>query len=187
MAVARELRDAISRALEPVKNRLANSIARAVIERIDDTKKMQLVQLGVLDGEPVDDGERFQNYGFSSIPLPGAEAVVVFPDGERGHPLVIGVDDRRHRPTGGTAGEVVMYTDEGDEIRLGRGNIAIMKSNDVRLGSSAASEFVAWKSDLASLKSIFNAWVVAPTDGGGALKTLLASWAPTGATKVKAE
>ena len=185
---ARELLDAVARATEPLKTRLANSIARAVISRVDDSTKIQMVQLGVLAGETIDDGEHFQGYGFSSFPHPGAEAVVVFPDGDRGHPLVIGVDDRRYRPTNGTAGEVVMYTDEGDEIRLGRGNIATMKSNDIRLGSSAASELVAWKSDIASLKAIFDAWVVpASPDGALVLKTALNAWLPTGSTKVKAE
>lgn len=188
---ARDLLDAIARATEPLKNRLANSIARAVISRVDDSTKMQMVQLGVLAGETIDDGERFQNYGFSSVPLPGAEAVVIFPDGERGHPLVVGVDDRRHRPTSGTAGEVVMYTDEGDEIRLGRGNVAVVKSGDIRLGSSSASDPVALKSDLDALKTWLDTHVhtlvAVGTGASGPVAVPSRSPTPTGATKVKAE
>lgn len=104
--------------LRPLQVRLANAIARAVVQLVDDGMKLQLLQLGVLAGEEVDDAEHFQGYGFSSVPLPGAEAVVLFPGGDRAHPLVIAVDDRRHRPTGGAPGEVVLYCKYGQRIRF---------------------------------------------------------------------
>lgn len=39
--------------------------------------------------------------------------------------------------------------------------------------------------DLEALKAIFDAWVVAPMDGGAALKMLLADWNPTGSPRIK--
>lgn len=67
----------------------------------------------------------------------------------------------------------------------------VVHGDEVRLGGPDATEEVAWHSALVALKDVFDAWVVAPTDGGGALKTLLTTlisggW-PQGATKVKAE
>jgi phage gp45-like len=73
---------------------------------------MQLVQLGVLAGETVEGdtgAEHFQPYGFASVPLAGAEAVVVFPNGDRSHPLVTAVSDRRYRPTGGDPGQITIH------------------------------------------------------------------------------
>jgi len=112
--------------------RLANSIARAVVQRVDDSTRMQLVQLGVLAGEDVDDAEHFQPYGFKSVPLAGAEAVVLFPNGDRAHPLVVVVDDRRNRPDTWQAGEAGLYNDAGAIVRL--------KANgDIEIGQAGGS------------------------------------------------
>lgn len=92
-----------------LSRRIANIVARAVVQLVDDAKKLQLLQVGVLAGETIDDAEHCQPYGFSSVPLAGAEAVVVFPNGDRSHPLAIAVSDRRYRPTGGQAGQVGLY------------------------------------------------------------------------------
>jgi phage baseplate assembly protein V len=118
MAIARDALQQLDRLLRPLKQRIANTIARAVVQVINDGTKLQSVQLGAMAGETIDDGERFQEYGFTSVPLDGAEAVVVFPNGDRGHPLVIAIDDRRHRPTGLEAGEVAVYSETGAQVIL---------------------------------------------------------------------
>jgi phage baseplate assembly protein V len=93
-------------------------VARAVVRVVDDTPSRQRLQVRALEDEDIDDGERWQQYGFSSVPLTGADAVVLFPGGDRGHPLVIAVDDRRHRPSGGDPGDVVVYHHDGARIHL---------------------------------------------------------------------
>ncbi len=96
---------AIRELVRPLKTKIANSIAAAVIENVDDSKKLQILQITTLDGTTIGDCQRFQEFGFTSVPLEGAEAVVVFPNGDQGNPFVIGVEDRRYRPTDWTAGE----------------------------------------------------------------------------------
>lgn len=118
MAVGRDLLQQLSHLLRPLRVQLHNLVARAVVQVVNDSAKLQSVQLGVLDGEDIDDGERFQQYGFTSVPMPGAEAVVVFPAGDRGHPLVVAVDDRRYRLTGLTGGEVAIYHKDGAKVLL---------------------------------------------------------------------
>jgi phage baseplate assembly protein V len=118
----------IDQALHPVRMRVANLLARAIVQLVSDGTNVQTMQLGVLDGEDRDDCERIQQYGFSSVPKPGAEAVVLFVGGDRGHPLVIATDDRRYRPRGKPGGEVAIYSDETDEVRLARGNKVQVKS-----------------------------------------------------------
>ena len=98
------------------------SVARFVLKAIDDAKKMQRLQVQILDEEVRDSVERFQQYGFTSCPHPGAEGVIIFPGGSRSHGVVIAVDDRRYRLTGLAGGEVALFTDEGDYIKLKRGN-----------------------------------------------------------------
>jgi phage baseplate assembly protein V len=109
--------------LQPVKNRLSNMIARGTIGTIGDGSKLQTGQVNLMADEVKDGVERFQQYGFTSVPLAGAEAVVVFPGGTRDHGLIIAVDDRRYRLAGLQGGEVALYTDEGDKIVLKRGGI----------------------------------------------------------------
>lgn len=108
----------IARLLAPLRNRIANMVARAVVQLVDDKPRLQVLQLGVLADETRDGCERVQEYGFTSVPLPGAEAVVLFVGGRRDHGLVVGVDDRRHRLAGLKAGEVAVYNNAGASVVL---------------------------------------------------------------------
>src|SRR4051812_440880 len=83
--------------LAPLRQRVQNLVARAVVTQVDDTKKLQLLQLAVLDGETRDLCERFQEYGYTANPPVNSEAVVIFVGGSREHPLVVGVDSRAAR------------------------------------------------------------------------------------------
>ena len=67
-------------------------------------------------GEVYDDREYFQHYGFTSRPLKGAEIIII---NEGNHYLGIASCDRRYR-LAVEAGEVALYTDEGDKIHLKR-------------------------------------------------------------------
>jgi phage baseplate assembly protein V len=119
--------DVVTRLLEPVRRRLDNLVARAVVSLVADGSLLQTVQLQLLEEETRDGCERFQPYGLTSVPLPGAEAVVLFVGGQRDHPLVLVVDDRRYRKHPLQAGEVALYTDEGTYFLLKRG--AVHESN----------------------------------------------------------
>lgn len=126
MGIERDMLDQLRHLMRPIATRVANTVARAVVRLADDSTKLQLLQVGVLAGETIDDAEHHQPYGFSSVPLAGAEAVVVFPNGDRSHPLVIAASDRRHRPTGGEPGDVTMYHHAGAKVTmLANGNIEI--------------------------------------------------------------
>lgn len=108
------------RLLERLSRRMRNIVARGVISLVRDARKWQSAQLELLDGEVLDDAERAQQYGFSSVPHAGAEAVVLFVGADRSHPVVLAVDDRRYRVQALKDGEVAIYTDEGDRIHLKR-------------------------------------------------------------------
>lgn len=108
----------LSRFLAPLRTRIANMLARAVVSLVDDGSGVQVVQLSVLDGETRDGVERLQNYGFTSRPKPGAEAAVLFVGGHRDHGLVIAVDDRRFRVKGLKDGETCVYNDTGSKVTL---------------------------------------------------------------------
>lgn len=120
----------IGHLLRPLATKLANVVGRGVVQRVNDGRKLQLVQLGVLATETVDGNgegaEHFQPYGFASVPLAGAEGVVLFPNGDRGHPLAVVIADRKYRPTGGEPGQVTVHHYKGAKMTmLENGNVEV--------------------------------------------------------------
>jgi len=162
----------ISNMMRPLRNRVYMMISRAVIEVAKDSQGMQTLKMSVLADEERDDVERFQNYGFTSVPKEGAEAVVVCPQGNREHMIAIVVDDRRFRFKAMAEGEVAMYTDEGDYIHFKRGgNIDIkaaakvkVESSAVELGETAVEAVI--KGD--TFQTLFNAHTHITTSAGSA-------------------
>lgn len=110
--------DDIRRALSPLSVRISNLVGRGVIKRVDDAKKVQELQVDLLDGETRDEVESFGQYGLTSSPPVGAEAVAIFVGGRRDHALVIGVEDRRYRVKNLPTGEVCLYSQHGQTIVL---------------------------------------------------------------------
>lgn len=115
--------DALNRLLHPIRRRLDNMIARAVVRATNDAGGLRVVQFEALRGEVRGGVEHFQEYGFTSRPLPGAELVALFLGGVRDHPLVVASGDRRYRKRGLAPGEVALYTHEGDFVHLKNGRI----------------------------------------------------------------
>lgn len=114
--------------------RIFGLVLRGVIRNAIDSGDLQVVQIGALADETHDDIERFQEYGFSSVPLDGAEAVMVCVAGRRDGAMVIAVDDRRYRLKGLTKGEVAIYTDQNDRIVIKRdGTIEVHASTKVEI------------------------------------------------------
>jgi phage baseplate assembly protein V len=108
----------LQKLLRPLHVRLSNLVSRGVVTRVTDSGKLQTLQLGLLSEETRDAVERFQQYGFTSVPIAGAEAVVLFVGGRRDHGLVVAVDDKRHRKSGLQAGEVAVYSQAGASVVL---------------------------------------------------------------------
>jgi phage baseplate assembly protein V len=177
--------------LRPLSTRVANLAARALVSLVKDSTKLQTLQLRILDGEVREGAERFQEYGFTSVPLDGAEAVVLSVGGRRDHLLVVAVDDRRHRKKDLAAGEVALYTDEGAAVHLKRGRI-VVTDEEIRLGSDSATNFVALAdlvlAELNAIRTAHNAHVHVETGASTLVPTVqLGAAASVAATKVKAE
>lgn len=106
--------------LRTLARRIRMIAARGVVNLVNDGLKVQGMQIGVLADETAQ-VQRFQEYGFTSVPLAGAEAVMLSISGVRSHGVVIATDDGRFRLKNLAPGEVALYTDEGDTIVFKRG------------------------------------------------------------------
>jgi len=186
MTMTRAMLTQLEHVLRPVRRQLADVAARALVLLVDDSKKMQLVQVGV--PETVPDAEHFQPYGFTSVPLPGAEGVALFPAGNRAHPLVLVVADRRYRPTGGAPGQVALHNHVGTLVLLLPDGTV-----EVRSDSGAASKLPTL-ADYEALRAAYNnhTHTVATTGSASAQTGTAAAvvspvGAPAGTTVLKAQ
>ncbi len=178
--------------IRPLKIKIANSIAAGVIENVDDTKTTQLLQLTTLDKAVLDECLRFQEFGFNSVPLPGAEVVVVFPNGDQTNGLVVATADRRHRPTDWTGGEAGTFNAFGAMMRHKADG-----TTEITGGGAAAA--LATKADLDALISTVNTLIgkynshlhPGVTTGGGSslvtTSTTSTAASSSGTTKLKGQ
>lgn len=129
--------------VEPIRRRVMMTVGRAVVRAINDDLGRQVVQIEVLRGEVRDAVERMQNYGFTSVPLAGADAAVVFVAGNREQGIVVAIDDRRYRLTGLEAGEVAIYDDQGQKVHITRTGILIETDLDLTATVGGSAEVTA--------------------------------------------
>lgn len=97
---------------------VANLVGRGVVAMVNAAGKLQRLQVKLLAGEVKDGIEHFESYGFTSKPLPGAEHLTFFLDGDRSHGITVVVTDRRYRIKGLPDGGVAIYDSAGACIVL---------------------------------------------------------------------
>lgn len=133
--------------------RTVHTLARATLNTASDNPMMQEMHLDFFNNDSRKNIERVQNYGFTSVPMPrskqeggqqqqqqsgggetqpeqpkgeAAEALVMFQGGQRNHPVIVGIDDRRHRPRGLKPGENAQYDDIGQMTLMRRKGLFLL-------------------------------------------------------------
>lgn len=129
----------VAKLVAPTADRVKMSICRAVLRLVNDGAGLQSVQVEAMKDDLRDGAERFQNYGFTSHPHPGAECVALAVGGSTSHTVVICVDDRRYRLKAMPAGEVAIYDDLDQVVHLKRDEVLVSSPAKVRI---AAPEIV---------------------------------------------
>lgn len=120
----------IERLLAPIRRRITGMLTRAVVSGIVEDLQRQNLQVKMHADESADNIERFQNYGMSSYPPEGAEAIVAALGGSLSGLVAIAVEDKKCRPQG-ELGDVFLYHLEGHKIRLTKDGKIILTATDV--------------------------------------------------------
>jgi phage gp45-like len=138
------LKQQIIRMLNPIRRRIASMIGRAIIQAVNDTNNLQTVKITLLKDEVKSGVERIQEYGFTSNPPKGSEAILIAPQGSRAQGVIIATDSGQYRvkplPEGGAA----LYDKKGNYIKLINDKIEVygkrvdVKSDKVFLGNDTA-------------------------------------------------
>jgi phage baseplate assembly protein V len=121
--------------------RLMNMFSRGVVALAKSTGKLQSLQMRLTHGEVKDAMEHLEPYGYTSCPHEGAEGFAAFLGADRSHGVVLVVADRRYRLQGLQAGEVAIYTDEGDKIHFKRGRIIDIETGTLNIRATTAVHF----------------------------------------------
>ena len=101
-------------------------VGRAIVRMIGDGASRQTAQLEVTKDELLDDVPRIQNYGLTGVPpIAGTDCVVLFLNGDRNEPIIVAMENRQFRVQGLESGEVAMYDDLGNVIKLGRDQVDV--------------------------------------------------------------
>jgi phage baseplate assembly protein V len=122
-----------ARLTAPLRRAITMMVARCVIELVKDAPKVQEVQIALLADEVRSDVERFQNYGLTSVPLPGMEAVALSVGGNRDHMIVVAIGDRLYRLKDLAAGEVALYDHLGNFVHLKANGTIHIKASRVEV------------------------------------------------------
>ena len=132
---------AIREVVKPLAKRVKLTVGKFVIEAIDDSKGLQLGKITLLADEVLDQIERIQEYGFTSVPVKGCEGIAVFVGGNRGNGSIIATDDRRFRPKDLGEGDTAIYTKDGVIIKLLNGGkkIEVISENEVSISTKKAT------------------------------------------------
>lgn len=172
---------ALRRFVQPIVTKLRLLISRGEVKLVDDSKKMQALQVELLEDELHDEIEHFQEFGFTSHPLEGAEVLYLSVGANRDAGVVVCVSDRRFRPKNMAPGDVCLYTEDGERVYLN-------KADDVvHIGAKAAAEFIAQaaKTDTAiqNLQVAFDAHIhtTTATVGPSGVPGVIAKPSPVGA------
>lgn len=121
--------------------KLSNVLSRGVVVLANSARKLQSLQVRLWADEVKDDIEHMEPYGFTACPLPGAEVVAGFFNGDRSHGVVLVIADRRFRLQGLKPGEVALYTDEGDYIHFKRGRILDIETVTLNVKATESVNF----------------------------------------------
>lgn len=110
-------------------NRLARRIllmmARGTITLVDDSKTVQTMQVRVNGLELIPDLPRFAEYGFTSNPPAGTQAIIGSKNGDRNDGIVIATSNAKYRLVGLSTGEVAIHDDKGQSVYLSASGIVV--------------------------------------------------------------
>ncbi|AWX14277.1 baseplate assembly protein [Mergibacter septicus] len=99
------------------------NVFRGKINLVKSTGNIQTVQISALADETLTDVEFMQQFGFTSVPPAGTEAVIVPVGGKTTHSIVIATENGSFRVKALKNGEVAIYDKSGSTIILKEGRV----------------------------------------------------------------
>lgn len=116
MSLGDEIRKAVTSMVMPLKNKILLMVGRGIIMAVNDSNKIQQMQITLLADEVKDQVEVFNHFGFTSNAPGGSECIMLSVAGSRDHGVVIATENREMRLKGLVSGESAQYNLNGKYI-----------------------------------------------------------------------
>jgi phage baseplate assembly protein V len=139
------LLDTLERILAPIKRRLSLAVVRALVDSVDDSGAMQVLQVVPGNDEVLEGVEVLHPYGLTSHAPKDAPVLVLSPNGNAELAVAL-VGWKASRPAGLAEGEVALAHPDGNSVLLkangdilvtASGKHIIDASGDIELGGGA--------------------------------------------------
>lgn len=118
--------------IERILNKISGLFLRGVVDKTYVEEDGTVTHdISGLEGEEIPTVELFQQYGFASVPKRDCEVVLLSPDSDRDNSVIVATEDSRFRIKEMEDGEVAIYTDEGDKIRLKRDRTIFVETQNL--------------------------------------------------------
>lgn len=151
---------------------------RGVIQTLDSADSIQKAQVSGLADELLQEVEVVQQFGFTSHPPAGSQAVVIPIGGESSHSVVIGTENASFRIKGLGSGEVAIYDQSGSSIVLRAGRVVAidcdtftLNCNNFQVSASGGASFstpnLSTSADFAAQGNISGKGGATQINGGG--------------------
>lgn len=117
-------------------SRTMNMASRGTMTNLDDTKNIQQMAVQGVAGEQFNRVQRWEQFGISSLPPAGSDALIMSMNGSRDSAQILAVENQSMRPRNSPGGSTTVYDAAGTTIVLdGAGKLTI-NANDVEITSS---------------------------------------------------
>lgn len=126
---------ALQRLMAPIITRIRRVCLGAIIRRVDDGGDLQRMQVESIGHSVYDNVEKFEQFGFTSNPPLGLDAIIV----ERcGKHIIVAIGDRKYRIKNLGSGDTAIYDAHNQTIILNKNGIAVTdtQNNKVVMNSS---------------------------------------------------
>lgn len=103
---------------ERLFRRIQMLFGRGRVSQVNDTGTVQTMQVQMSDLETSDNRIRMAEFGFTSNPPAGSDALVMSVAGDRGASAVIATNHQPSRPKGLQPGETMLFSQDGKYVYL---------------------------------------------------------------------
>lgn len=164
--------------IKGIKNMIAQGVGsirlafRGKTAAVQSGGATQRVQIDGLAGETLQSLEQMQQFGFTSHPPPGTDALIVPLGGVSSHGIIVATENGAYRIKGLAAGEVAVYDQSGSSIVLKQGRLIEIDCDRLSINAPSGVEITApnvqCSAQLTAMGQINGNGGMAVQGGGGA-------------------
>lgn len=143
---------AIRYAVQGLTGLLKLVVGRGRVKSADDTGNVQILQVQ-LSPKELANLRRLAEFGFTSLPMDGADAVAVFVGGDRSNGVIIATGDQHYRFKLGAPGEVAIYDAFGKSIWLKKDGGVVLEAAGADVAVTNAADVTVQASGTVTLEA----------------------------------